>query len=131
MDPRQSFPLPVAASSPTTSTSPTDSIPSISPVPSLTYSHSTSSSASKVPGTPTLTIPIIPKEKLGKSFDMASDIEGNRNQLARTMSQLAEAGFRPVWSREHGYPGTIPEDIGEYIDSNSYRTQTYVYFGES
>ncbi|KAJ6143002.1 hypothetical protein N7471_002455 [Penicillium samsonianum] len=121
MDPRQSFPLPVAASSPTTSTSPTDSIPSISPVPSLTYSHSTSSSASKVPGTPTLTIPIIPKEKLGKSFDMASDIEGNRNQLARTMSQLAEAGFRPVWSREHGYPGTIPEDIGEYIDSNSYR----------
>jgi hypothetical protein len=59
---------------------------------------------------------------------MASDIEGNRNQLARTMSQLAEAGFRPVWSREHGYPGTIPEDIGEYIDSNSHRTQTYIYF---
>ncbi|KAI2711928.1 hypothetical protein CBS147332_5564 [Penicillium roqueforti] len=49
---------------------------------------------------------------------MASD---NRNKLARTMGQLAEAGFRPVWSREHGYPGTIPEDIGEYIDSNSYR----------
>jgi thymidylate kinase len=58
---------------------------------------------------------------------MASDIEGNRNQLARTMSQLAEAGFRPVWSREHGYPGTIPEDIGEYIDSNSHRTYADLY----
>ncbi|CDM35780.1 unnamed protein product [Penicillium roqueforti FM164] len=109
MDPRESFPFPAAASSPATSISPTDSIPSISSIPSLTYS--TSSSASIVPGTPPFTTPIIQE-------NMASD---NRNKLARTMGQLAEAGFRPVWSREHGYPGTIPEDIGEYIDSNSYR----------
>lgn len=66
---------------------------------------------------PTLTAPAIPKDKLGEPLEM----EGNRNQLSRTMSQLAEAGYRPVWSREHGYPGVIPEDIGEYLDSNSYR----------
>ncbi|KAJ5961772.1 hypothetical protein N7501_006713 [Penicillium viridicatum] len=48
-------------------------------------------------------------------------MEGNRNQLARTMSQLAKKGFPPVWSREHGYPGEIPEEIGEYLDRNSYQ----------
>lgn len=56
-------------------------------------------------------------------------MEGNRNKLARTMSQLAKKGFPPVWSREHGYPGEIPEEIGEYLDRNSYRKQTYIYFG--
>lgn len=121
----QNLPLPKMATetSPTASSSisPTDSIPSISSLPCLT---SSSSSTSEVWCMPTLTAPAIPKDKLGEPLEM----EGNRNQLSRTMSQLAEAGYRPVWSREHGYPGVIPEDIGEYLDSNSYRKQTYIYF---
>lgn len=45
----------------------------------------------------------------------------NQDQLARTMSELAEAGYQPVWSREHGYPGEIPQEIAEYLDGNSHR----------
>jgi len=53
-------------------------------------------------------------------------MEGNRNQLARNISALADAGYRPVWSREYRYPGTIPDDIAEFLDSNSYRKLTYI-----
>ncbi|KAJ5497588.1 hypothetical protein N7463_009575 [Penicillium fimorum] len=120
MDPKQNLPLPVTvAASPTNSApiSPTDSVLSISSLPSLIYSTSSSSSAIQARHTSTLVTPTIPEGNLGNT----SDMEGNRNQLARTMSQLAEAGFRPVWSREHGYSGLIPQDIAEYIDSNCYR----------
>ena len=94
MDSNQNFPLPVIATATqtaSTSTSPMDSIPSISSLPSLTYSSS-SSLASEVRRIPTLTAPWIPKDKLGEP----SAMEGNRNQISRTMSQLAEKGFRPV-----------------------------------
>ncbi|KAJ5970853.1 uncharacterized protein N7479_000771 [Penicillium vulpinum] len=120
MDLKPNFPLPVTATSSSTSspTSQTDSVPLTSSLPSLAYDlGSSSSSISQAPTPPDLPIHHSPKYKEAKP----SFMEGNRNQLARTMSQLAEAGFRPVWSREHGYPGTIPEDILEYIDSNSYK----------
>lgn len=51
-------------------------------------------------------------------------MEDNRNYLPRTMKQLEDAGYSPVWSREEGYPGEIPEEIAEYLDDNSYRKQT-------
>jgi hypothetical protein len=52
---------------------------------------------------------------------------GNRDYLPRTMSELEKAEFRLDWSREHGYPGTIPRDIEEYVDSKGYRTQICIF----
>lgn len=51
-------------------------------------------------------------------------MEGNRNYLSGTMVELERLVFDPVWSRVHGYPGVIPEEINEYLDGNSHSKQT-------
>lgn len=115
MDPRDS-PTPSSVISPAT-LSPTDSLPSLSSLPSLTFSSSSSSSAGQHKPTKLQ----IPEHTVEPRCRMKGEVVEyrSRNALARKISQLEEAGFQPVWSRENGYPGTIPEDIAEYIDINS------------
>ncbi|CAG7946066.1 unnamed protein product [Penicillium olsonii] len=90
--------------------SPPDSIdsvaaPSISSLPSLTEDSGSS-----------LNSPIISTNTLS--------MEGGPNYLPRTMEELESLGYAPVWSRVHGYPGTIPEEILEYLDESSPSKQT-------
>lgn len=44
--------------------------------------------------------------------------QGRPFGMERDPRDLVAAGFRPVWSREYGYPGELPADIAEYIDPN-------------
>jgi hypothetical protein len=36
--------------------------------------------------------------------------------IERDPQELVDAGFRPVWTSEGGYPGPLPADIAEWID---------------
>ncbi|CAG8176418.1 unnamed protein product [Penicillium salamii] len=112
------FPIPASVASPTNSMSPIDSesTPSISSLPSLTTSDSDSPTAST--HTPNLKSPSTLEDTL--------NMEGNRNYLPRTMEELEKLGFAPVWSRVHGYPREIPEEISEYLDGNSHQWDEWI-----